>query len=212
MLRPGRGGGGARARTREELAWDVFFFTVRPSSFVVISLSLSPHYVASTQLAEKGTKLVDVAKGIYDSNGLQGFFTGIYASAVLCINPAIQFACYESGKTRILDAFATKSLTSAQAFFLGAFAKAVATLITYPFVRVKILLQGNKDCEGKSMTEVFKDLYNMGIAEIYKGLWPQLTRGVLGAALMFFAKEKIENVVKGMLRKESPIKGAHLYG
>ncbi len=160
------------------------------------------------KLAKKGTKLTDVVSEMYANQGLGGFFTGASASAILCINPAIQFACYESCKARVLEAYAAKSLTAVQAFFLGAFTKAIATVITYPFVRVKVLLQGNKDCEGKSMGEIFQDLYRMGLAEIFRGLWPQLTRGVLGAALMFFAKEKVEHFVLNFLGAEPAIKAA----
>lgn len=78
---------------------------------------------------------------IHKEEGLQGFWKGLRASLVLCTNPAITYGLFERTKRVILESTNKKSLTSSQIFIIGAFSKAVATILTYPYIMAKIKLQ-----------------------------------------------------------------------
>lgn len=173
--------------------------------------------------------------------------SGFGASVVLCINPAIQYTVFDQLKALILQRVAARhpgkrvALTTAQAFLLGAVAKAIATVVTFPYIRAKVVLQaakaGRRTCsrdaaeagaaagsgagggggggEGEqggaddplrvlpsdSAPEVLRKLAAAdGVHGWYKGMAPQLLKGVLAAALMLSVKERIEVVVRGALR------------
>lgn len=78
--------------------------------------------------------------------GLRSFYSGIAAYVVLALKPAIQNAVFESLRRRLLERSArtagkvARELSAAQAFALGAVARAVATLLVFPCTRAKVLL------------------------------------------------------------------------
>ena len=118
-------------------------------------------------------------------------------------------------------------LSAGEAFLLGMFSRMVATLVVFPFVRAKVRMQslarGRSESsnhttgpaegsslsppvsttEGNSCDNIWRLLaenYNEGgIVALYNGLIPELTRGVLSAALMMMVKERISGGVKKML-------------
>ena len=65
------------------------------------------------------------------SEGYEKLWGGILASLILVSNPAIKFTAYEYLK-RILLPPTESQLSPAKAFFIGALASAIATVITYP--------------------------------------------------------------------------------
>ena len=80
-------------------------------------------------------------------------------------------------------------MTVAEAFWVGAFAKALATVITYPYIRAKVLLQRKRPAgdgyDARSATGVLRQvLAREGARGAYRGLRPQLIKGVTNAALM----------------------------
>ncbi|GJQ66497.1 hypothetical protein Trydic_g4489, partial [Trypoxylus dichotomus] len=90
----------------------------------------APLWVVNSRLKVEQQKyytgLLDGLVHIANTEGLAALWSGIGSSLVLVSNPAIQFAVYEALKRHI-------PLKSASAFFLmGAVAKAVATMATYP--------------------------------------------------------------------------------
>ncbi len=94
------------------------------------------------QVAKPGAGgLSTVVSTVLKEDGVAGFFRGFRASVLLCINPAINYTVFEQLKKRLLTSTGARSLTTFQAFVLGAIGKIVATLCTYPWVRAKVLLQ-----------------------------------------------------------------------
>lgn len=78
-------------------------------------------------------------KGIIDGlfkitrhEGASTLWSGTVPSLMLVSNPAIQFMCYELMKRNLLQWTGSQSLTSAQIFALGAIAKSISTVLTYP--------------------------------------------------------------------------------
>jgi hypothetical protein len=70
-----------------------------------------------------------VMKLIIEEEGLQGLWKGFQASLVLCSNPAITYGLFNRVKSVILNS-RQGELTSGQIFFIGAFSKALATVVT----------------------------------------------------------------------------------
>ena len=95
------------------------------------------------------------------------------------------------------------SLHAAEAFFLGMFARIVATMLTYPYLRAKVMLQSNIISDGnkkKTIPQMIAEqLSTGGVGGLYQGIGPELTRGVFSAALMMMVKERIGVVVKAMI-------------
>ena len=100
-----------------------------------------------------------------------------------------------------------KELTALRAFLVGAFARAVATLIVYPFIRSNAVLKGmyvdKKDKKKKVPKSTLHVLVYMirqhGFLSLYQGLSPQISRGVMSAALAMLVKEKIAYFVRLLL-------------
>lgn len=59
--------------------------------------------------------------------GVGPLWNGTAASLILVSNPALKFTVYE-----YLKRLASEPLSPSKAFFMGAFASAIATIITYP--------------------------------------------------------------------------------
>merc|ERR1719215_1161766 len=66
------------------------------------------------------------------------------ASAVLSLKPAIQLATYEATRARLLKRWQATSLSVGHAFLLGAFARAFATVLVFPYIRAKFMLKNEK--------------------------------------------------------------------
>ena len=97
--------------------------------------------------------LVSTAREVYAKGGVPAFWAGLGPSCLLVVNPAINFAAFDrlkllynrsfkGGKGRKLTAneAANMSLAPLEAFFIGAVSKAIATSITFPLIRAKVLM------------------------------------------------------------------------
>ena len=164
-----------------------------------------------------------VAKEVYDTSGVAGFYGGLSASLIMVTNPALQFAIYETlrqkqrGNSNSRNS-STNTISALDAFFLGATAKIGATLATYPMLVIKSRLQvgrrgvvgttkknsikadgknGNNSKEYDGIVDCVKDLYTIegGFFAFYDGLTTKLSQTALCAALMFSSKEEISRRV-----------------
>lgn len=138
-------------------------------------------------------------------------YNGIQAYYVLCFKPALQYTVFEQVKATILKGRKNKTLGAAEAFVLGMFARTVATVAVFPFLRAKVVMQSRKKAaasesseddadEGPAIMTILKEVYEAdGLSGLYQGLGPELTRGVFSAALMLMIKEKIGGGVKTLL-------------
>lgn len=78
---------------------------------------------------------------IWRSEGIKALWAGTVPSLLLVINPALQFMTYESLKRRLKLKYGDKELSSLIYFFVGAVAKTVATVLTYPLQIVQAKLR-----------------------------------------------------------------------
>ena len=90
-----------------------------------------------------------------------------------------------------------------EAFFLGAFSKAIATFITFPVSRAKTILQNSKNQKNDkntTSTSVYQLLSAMyqeqGLPGLYNGLQVTILNGVLREAVMLMVKERVDIAVR----------------
>jgi hypothetical protein len=138
-------------------------------------------------------------------------YKGIQAYYVLCFKPALQYTVFEQVKQVLLQSRPhNKSLTAAEAFLLGMVARTVSTVAVFPFVRAKVVMQSRKkstnnnnnytDAAPVGILGLLKEMYQTdGVAGLYQGLGPELTRGVFSAALMLMIKEQLNGGIKTLL-------------
>jgi adenine nucleotide transporter 17 len=201
---------------------------------VVNQTAVMPLEVLATKMqviSVDGQGLVDVARDILHKEGLRGLFKGYWFNVVLCINPAIQNTCFDKMKDAILRFKAAQwkalgktytyqsypSLTPLQSFVLGAVAKAIATIVTFPLVRIKTLLQAGEQVEQGNATKATKatkaikatsgsTIAHSGqsaldmIRQLYQGIESTLVKSVLQAALLYMAKDQIEASVVSLFK------------
>jgi adenine nucleotide transporter 17 len=166
----------------------------------------------------------DTAKLVRETGGIMSFWRGLLPSCLLVVNPAVNFALFEQLKVIYISSTLTKKayrgeltkdatvhkLSALEAFIIGATSKAVATTISYPLIRAKILMMDSsrrkdpKTPDGAVSDERLHSmlgvLYEAVSAEgiiggLYKGLGAQLARSTLAAAIMFTTREKLEGYV-----------------
>ncbi|XP_002740530.1 peroxisomal membrane protein PMP34-like [Saccoglossus kowalevskii] len=185
-------------------------------------LITTPLWVANTRLKLQGVRLksnadkevkhpryngmIDALCKIYKDEGINILWSGTFPSLMLVANPSIQFAVYEALKRSQLPLAGTgNELSSLTIFLMGAVAKAVATIATYPLqvIQSRLRYHGNKGENGKKMgflAMVMDLVKTRGLRGMFKGLEAKLLQTVLMAALMFLTYEKIAIFVFTLLR------------
>ncbi|CAD7957638.1 unnamed protein product [Amoebophrya sp. A25] len=158
---------------------------------------IMPLEVVSTRLQVKPNSFWKATREIIDEEGAAGLYSGFKFNVLLCLNPAIVNTVFDIIKKRLVGAkpAGSKFLTPLEAFALGAFAKCVATILTYPLVRIKTVLQTGlaKENEENCKSESLWTFY-------FRGLGPSLVKTASQAALMYMAKERIAVITKLLLK------------
>ncbi|KAM4721841.1 peroxisomal membrane protein PMP34 [Rhinophrynus dorsalis] len=179
---------------------------------VVNVLITTPLWVVNTRLKLQGAKfrnddivptsytgIIDAFHKILRDEGVSALWNGTFPSLLLVFNPAIQFMFYELLKRQLLKGQA--ELSSMEVFMIGAIAKAIATVVTYPLQTVQSVLRfGHEKLnpEKRAFGSVRCVIYllqervrRLGFMGLYKGLEAKLLQTVLTAALMFLVYEKL---------------------
>ncbi|KAL9240798.1 hypothetical protein vseg_014976 [Gypsophila vaccaria] len=137
-------------------------------------------------------------------------FDGLGISLLLTANPSIQYTVFDQLKSKLLiGRLANNSgsesspiaLAASTAFLLGALSKTIATCLTYPAIRCKVVIQAAEREEEnstqtkktpKTVSGVFYNIWkHEGILGYFKGLEAQILKTVLSSALLLMIKEKI---------------------
>lgn len=141
--------------------------------------------------------LIDTGKEVVNSeDGWSGLWRGLKASLILVVNPAITYGAYQRLKDIIFPG--KTSLKPWEAFLLGALSKALATIATQPLIVAKVGLQsrpppGREGKPFKSFGEVMRYIVqNEGVMSLFKGIGPQILKGLLVQGLLMMTKERIE--------------------
>ncbi|OQO08119.1 hypothetical protein B0A48_06913 [Cryoendolithus antarcticus] len=151
------------------------------------------------QTQPKGDKkgLLATAKEVIDSeDGYSGLWRGLKASLVLVVNPAITYGAYQRLKDVIYPG--KQILRAHEAFLLGAMSKSLATIATQPLIVAKVGLQSRPPPARngkpfKSFGEVMAFIiHHEGALGLFKGIGPQILKGLLVQGLLMMTKERLE--------------------
>ncbi|GKY99711.1 hypothetical protein MPSEU_000925100 [Mayamaea pseudoterrestris] len=149
---------------------------------------------------------------------LKPYWKGLLPSLLLCINPAIHYTVFDSLKYRLLqsqhfrmNATSSNNLSLLEAFMLGIAAKFVATMITYPLIRAKVVLMLARDASSTRSTNassnhgllacLLTDYQRHGFISLYRGLSLQLAHTLLKSALLVMVRERINRTTRRLLQK-----------
>jgi Mitochondrial carrier protein len=151
---------------------------------------------------------------------LLSLWKGLIPSLILCTNPAIHYTAFESFKAKWKTIRNAKSdLNMLEVFVVGFMAKFIATILTYPIVRAKVMLmvsnkakfhhdqtsnlhsKGDKNKTNygtlrnpsSSLTQILSQEYQSGgiVNGLYRGCSVQLLHTLLKSALVMMLREKI---------------------
>lgn len=146
--------------------------------------------------------VAEVVKQILKENNgdIRGLWRGLKVSLVLTVNPSITYASYQELKRLMfsVDDFSVdgKELSAQQNFSLGVLSKMISTMITQPLIVSKVSLQ-RAGSRFKSFQQVIYYLYkNEGFLSLWKGLRPQLAKGVIVQGLLFMFKGELTKVLR----------------
>lgn len=151
------------------------------------------------QTQPKGDKkgILETGREVINSeDGWTGLWRGLRASLVLVVNPSITYGAYS--RLRELLYPGKISLRPSEAFLLGALSKSLATIATQPLIVAKVGLQSRPPPARagkpfKSFQEVLAYIVeNEGYSGLYKGVGPQLLKGLLVQGFLMMAKERVE--------------------
>ncbi|RAH50779.1 putative peroxisomal carrier protein [Aspergillus brunneoviolaceus CBS 621.78] len=150
-----------------------------------------------TQDKSERRGLIETGREIVDSeDGWTGLWRGLKASLILVVNPAITYGAYQRLKDVLFPG--KSSLKPWEAFLLGALSKSLATLATQPLIVAKVGLQsrpppGREGKPFKTFSEVMRYIIkNEGALSLFKGIGPQITKGLLVQGLLMMTKERVE--------------------
>ena len=153
---------------------------------------------------------------IESEDGVTGLWRGLKASLVLVVNPAITYGAYQRLREvlypnkvnlRPHEAFRKSTIslvgtrwisTLIHRAVLGAMSKSMATIATQPLIVAKVGLQSRppparKGKPFKSFLEVMEYIVEQeGPLGLFKGIAPQIVKGLLVQGLLMMTKERME--------------------
>ena len=124
------------------------------------------------------------------------------ANSFLSHFPSSQFTAFDHIRRRLLAARGgpKPELTALDAFVLGAASKAFATVLTYPAIRAKVLIQTGRSGCSTLVEAGSRVVQQEGPGGLYRGLRAQLLKTVLVSALQLMVKEKSFGAAYAMVR------------
>ncbi|KAL4938293.1 hypothetical protein BDV06DRAFT_201190 [Aspergillus oleicola] len=150
-----------------------------------------------TQPKEDKKGLIETGKEVINSeDGWSGLWRGLKASLILVVNPAITYGAYQRFKDILFPG--KTNLKPWEAFLLGALSKSMATIATQPLIVAKVGLQSRPPPARngkpfKTFSEVMKFIVqNEGPLSLFKGIGPQILKGLLVQGLLMMTKERME--------------------
>jgi len=197
---------------------------------VVNVLSTTPLWTCGTRLTVQTRKQIagkdsgprpykgtwDALTRIIQEEGVLALWNGTIPSLILVSNPVIQFVVYERLRKIAAGRAAARGtpINSLEFFVVGACAKAVATVCTYPLqlaqsrlraMRKKASKDGSSQYQYTGTVDILQKVRQAeGFRGWFRGMEAKLWQTVLTAAFMFLTYEQIARLVFSiLLRKQS---------
>jgi adenine nucleotide transporter 17 len=197
---------------------------------IVNVLITNPLWVTNLKIvtgSAESSSLLTEMQNVARKDGLQELWKGTGTSVLLVSNPVLQFFVYEQLKNARLSKHRQSNgsrLAPGEAFLLGALAKGVATVLTYPLQLAQAVLRlqqrsnDNDDLPGSKATGDQQQRYRGtwdclvklrqrdGAIGLFTGMKAKLLQTVLTAAFTFLTYEQILHAVhsthKSLLAKK----------
>jgi len=155
------------------------------------------------------TGLIDCMYRIYNEEGFTALWNGSGSSLMLVSNPTINFVVYDKVKALVdsrVKASGRNYLNSFEIFTIGAIAKAMATIFTYPIQVAQSRQRANRqNNSGGAFSNTFKILREIfakdGFLGWFAGMNAKLTQTVVMAAFQFLCYEQIQNIIFDFMGK-----------
>ena len=138
-----------------------------------------------------------VIQSILKERGIRGFWSGYKATVLLSINPSLTYYFFQLFKALTLPRRRRDNPTSVELFFLAAWAKTLATLITYPIILAKTRSQVIQAAKG-TMTivgQIYRTLQTEGLAGLYMGARSQILKGFFSQGITMMTKDQIAKLI-----------------
>lgn len=142
--------------------------------------------------------VLDTLSRILNEEGVGALWSSVGPSLVLVSNPTIQFFTYERLRGVVAKAAEKRGsgITSLEFFLMGAIAKAVATVFTYPLQIAQSRLRADKEQKYTGTADVLRKLHAVkGVFGWFQGIEAKLWQTVLTAAFQFLAYEQVQKIV-----------------
>ena len=177
---------------------------------VINVIVANPLWVANVRMIQGNSlhqSLISEMKQIMQTEGLSSLWNGTTASLMLVSNPVIQFFVYEQLKA-LRQAQKQSRVSPIEIFLLGAIAKGIATVLTYPLQLAQVLMRLqqsgsiriNNTPHYKGTVDCILKLYGeKGAVSLFTGMKAKLLQTVLTSAFTFLTYEKILQIVKFFL-------------
>jgi len=150
------------------------------------------------QLSETNPGFFHTALSLYQHGGIGVFYRGLPVSLLLAINPAIMNTLITTllrllvaiKEARGQDHFDARDHSASVVGCATGLAKVVATFLTYPLIRAKVLLQTRR--EKTTLMAVLRDeVSTEGVAGLYRGVIAMSYKTVLWNSLMMAVKHAL---------------------
>ncbi|CCE63046.1 hypothetical protein TPHA_0D04130 [Tetrapisispora phaffii CBS 4417] len=178
---------------------------------ILCQVFTTPIAVISTRQQTTGNtedaKLENIIKDIIKENNgeLHGFWKGLKVSMALSVNPSITYTAFGKLNELLIAARRATSkdgnkinanISALSNFFLGMLSKMISTVITQPLIVSKASLQ-SANSKFSNFQDVLTYLYTSeGLLSLWKGLGPQLAKGVIVQGLLFMYKGEITKCIR----------------
>ncbi|CAK9046232.1 unnamed protein product [Durusdinium trenchii] len=149
------------------------------------------------QMSAKAPGFVATARVLYLEGGIKAFYRGLTVSLILAINPAIMNTLITSMlRIRALlresmgeDHLEARNHSAAVVGGITGLSKIVATILTYPLIRAKVLQQTVPQHSQAAFPEVMRRvLISEGVSGLYRGMLAMSYKTILWNTLMMMFK------------------------
>jgi len=126
------------------------------------------------------------------TGGRAALWRGLGVSLLLSLNPALMFTLV--GKLSALVQALRKNdgaLAASDIFWISGASKAVATLVTYPLIRAKAVIQTSGGAPSGLWRMLTSIAATEGAAGLYRGVWVMSYKTVLFNSIMMALKQKV---------------------
>lgn len=129
-----------------------------------------------------------------NTGGVATLWRGIGVTLLLALNPALMFTLVGKLSSFVLTLRDGGELAASDMFWISGASKAVATLLTYPLIRAKAVIQASGGSKGWISTMV-QMAQQEGMVGLYSGVWIMSYKTVLFNSIMMALKQKIANLL-----------------